>query len=1182
VGCAWGDYDNDGDLDLYLPQIYDIDYAYSFLYENNGDGTFTDVTLEGQVRVWDTYAGCWADYDNDGDLDLITSGRDSGGNADPHFIHLYRNDGPQGSWIHINLKGDGVYSNRAAIGARVIITTQDGFKQVKEVEGGGGPHGHQNSLILEFGFGLYSGPVDIEIRWPQNKIQFIKNVSLNQKLSIVDESAGDLLILGMDYNIENPIMGETITLTSTVENAGSTVINSADVKYYMDVISDSNQIPPSQTLINILPGEQRVTTVDWDTSGISGSHTIYAKAEITDPPPITTSNILSNMIYIRFENALPVAVLSANLTSINKGESVLFDASNSTDDTTIIQYYFDFGDGQTSGWISQSTISHIYTTGGDYNATLKVKDDDNGISVNSAQEEIEVKAKPYANIVANPTEIFKGDSVYFSGDASFDEGGTVEEYFFDFGDGEDSGWISSSKINHTYPLYGDYNATLLVKDDDGQISENPSKTFIKVQTKPIALLSAIPQLIYKDEIVNFDATGSSDEDGIIEEYYFDFGDGQNSNWITDPQITHVYSNTGHYMANLIVRDNDLIESENSQEIEIEVRAYPVSFLQANITIVHKMDTVLFDGSWSSDEGGFITQYNFDFGDGETTGWIAQSQITHVYTSSGTYNASLIVRDDDTDVSLNIAQVSIEVRARPNAVLALSDTSIFKGEEITFNASNSNDEGGYIEAYFFDFGNGEFSGWIFSSQITHLYNQVGEFTVSLKVRDNDLEESLNIEDYTILISAKPHANLFIDSTIIHEDESVILNGSQSSDEDGDVKEYYFDYGDGQFSGWTNEPEITHLYSSFGTYNITLIVRDNDDFISDNAALKVIEVRSIPKAILQVNVSTVDEGESVTFSGTKSKDKDGTVDRYFFDFGNGETSGWISQDETSHVYLEAGTYLAILSVMDNHDDLSTNFAQAKVEVEVPNKKPTSYIDEVSHSIVTLGKEVLFRGHGEDEDGQIFSYLWSSSKDGELSNADMVLINSLSVGKHTIAFKVRDNEGLWSDEVFEVVTVKATNEKPELEITYPEDNTRILGILTITGSADDADGSITQILVSIDGRSWQEIDANDLWSYEIDASAFSQGEHVIAFRAYDGEDYSEEKYLTVLVGEKEGEDMELLTIFGLIIMVIIAVLLLAYIIGRRAKKNPAILQPQPAQPRTFRPIPEKKETSQTRISW
>jgi hypothetical protein len=1179
VGCAWGDYDNDGDLDLYLPQIYDIDYAYSFLYENNGDGTFTDVTVEGGVRVWDTYAGCWADYDNDGDLDLITSGRDSGGNADPHFIHLFRNDGPQGNWLHIILKGDGVYSNRAAIGARVTITTDTGDVQVKEVEGGTGPHGHQNSLTLEFGFGLYTGTVDIEIRWPQNKVQFLKNISLNQKLTINDQSAGDLSILGMWYDKQSPIMGETVLLSSTVKNVGSTLINTADVKFYLDAISPSNQILPTQTVSNMMPNDERQVSIDWDTAGVSDSHVLYVKAEIVDPPPVTTSNIMTKMIYIRAQNALPIAKLVANRTTLYAGESVFFDASNSTDDTRISDYLFDYGNGAKSGWITQSSISYVYPGGGDFIANVSVRDEDSGESLNSADIPMEVNAKPHAYFIASSSDIFKGENITFDGSGSYDQDGVIEEYYFDFGDGFSTGWTTDSLVKHTYSFVGNYTVSLYVKDDENDISEHAWHTEIGVWARPIASLSATPQVIYKNMVVSFDASQSEDEDGTVDEYFFDFGDGENSDWITSPFIAHTYTFAGIFSATLIVRDNDMYESENQAEITIEVRAYPVAFLISDQTMVYKMESVEFDGSQSTDEGGNVVEYNFDFGDGETSGWIASPVVEHVYEAAGTYNATLLVRDNHMDVSQDISQVTIEVKAMPQAVMEASSTGIYKGDSITFNASESIDEGGTIEAYYFDFGDGENATWNASSSITHQYNDVGEYTAFVRVRDNDGDESLNTASITITVSAKPNAHLVLNSSIIHEGESVILNATQSNDEDGEIVEYFFDYGDGQFSGWTSNSVMQHLYPKHGIYNLTLIVKDDEEDESEIPDLQILEVRAIPKAVLQVDNTTVDEGEDVTFFASNSKDKDGEISRYFFDFGNGKDSGWIAQDTVSHSYSNAGSYIVFLWVKDNHEDVSTNKASLKITVEVPNKIPTAQIDEITPSPVTFGREVTFKGQGNDEDGRIIAYLWSSNIDGEIGFDEIFSINSLSVGEHTISFQVQDNEDDWSEEVSGNLVVKAQNDVPVLRITYPEDNIRVEGTLTITGSVEDPDGSITELEISIDGGAWNEIEISDLWSHTINTSNLASGEHVITIRAYDGEDYSEDEFLTILVGEKE-EETDIMIIYGIILLVIFAVIVLAYIIGKGVKKKSPTEMTVIKQPRTFRPIEVKQEDSKTKI--
>ena len=168
-----GDYDNDGDLDLFFTTVYGGNNPR--LYRNDGNWTFTNVTAEeGLANLSQTYTAAWADFDNDGDLDLITAGK--------IFVN---NESDTGSnhWLKVHLTGDGTTVNSAAIGSQVRITV-NGKTMTRQVEGGTG-EGNQNDLTLHFGLGNYSGLLDLEITSPTGAVRKIKGVSVDQTVKYV-------------------------------------------------------------------------------------------------------------------------------------------------------------------------------------------------------------------------------------------------------------------------------------------------------------------------------------------------------------------------------------------------------------------------------------------------------------------------------------------------------------------------------------------------------------------------------------------------------------------------------------------------------------------------------------------------------------------------------------------------------------------------------------------------------------------------------------------------------------------------------------------------------------------------------------------------------------------------------------------------------------------------------------
>ena len=173
---AVGDFDNDGRLDLFFTTVYGTASFgrpnHPILFRNVAPAEVADVTGEANLaELPPTYQAAWADFDNDGRLDLATAGK------------LFRNQAETGHWLKIRLRGDGQLIDRAALGGQVRI--QIGQQTLtRRVEAGTG-EGNQNDLTLHFGLGEHADPVTLEVTWPGRRVQRLEGVAVDQLKEIM-------------------------------------------------------------------------------------------------------------------------------------------------------------------------------------------------------------------------------------------------------------------------------------------------------------------------------------------------------------------------------------------------------------------------------------------------------------------------------------------------------------------------------------------------------------------------------------------------------------------------------------------------------------------------------------------------------------------------------------------------------------------------------------------------------------------------------------------------------------------------------------------------------------------------------------------------------------------------------------------------------------------------------------
>ncbi|MFE3846078.1 PKD domain-containing protein [Thermoplasmatota archaeon] len=582
----------------------------------------------------------------------------------------------------------------------------------------------------------------------------------------------------------------------SVDFTGSATGGCKPYTWYWDFDGDGSSSLQSPTHVFNTPGTYNcILTVTDDCSNTDDSPTVTITVENTAPPtPSTPTGTTSGM----------------HGTSYSYNTGAVVDPEGDT-----VEYRFDWDDGSMSSWSTSTSASHTWTTVGTFDVKVQARDEHDAMSGWSSALSVDMgnTAPPTPSTPTGTTSGMHGTSYSYNTVAVVDPEGDTVEYRFDWDDGSMSSWSTSTSASHTWTTVGTFDVKVQASDDwdesgwSSALSVDMGNTAPDTPTTPSG-----PSSGYAGETYSYSTSSTDPEDDTIQ-YFFDWGDSQNSGWISSASRSHSWSVDGTYNVKVKARDTFLDESGWSPDKTVEISQASLKadchgpyqgYIGENIRMV------------GSATGGTLPYtYDWDFGDGTSSSLEAPQ---HKYSLVGIYYVTLTVTDNDAYTDIDHTTCTIYSEDTP-IVEANGPYEGEVGETVEFDGDVTGGTAPYD--YYWEFGDGMIS---YEQNPEHIYENTGEYIANFSVVD-DLGMESNIDNATVTIITannppdKPGTPTGPASGKAGEQYTYQCMGT---DPDNDQLYYWFDWGDGENSGWIGPINHLDMASASHTWE------DKDDY------------------------------------------------------------------------------------------------------------------------------------------------------------------------------------------------------------------------------------------------------------------------------------------------------------------------------------------------------------------